>query len=100
VEVGEAGVDRGPFGGAAPVRLDRGEKLDGTLRPDGPLAQQPADDARGGRTEEEGSEEIVDDVVVVAGVEGEVPASAVGDGADHVEGGVAVEGRDLDGDGG
>ena len=76
-------------------------KLDRPARPDRPVAQQPADDPRarlGRRPEAERRQQVEHDVVVVAGVEGDVVAAGLGDGADHVERLVAVERGDLDRD--
>jgi hypothetical protein len=76
--------------------------LDGLLGPDAPVSEEATDDAAFDVTvadlEAEGGDEVGDDVVVVAGVEGDVVAAGLGDGADDVEGLVAVEGGHLDGD--
>ena len=78
------------------------EKLDRPASPDGPMAQQPSDDPSldlpAADREPVRSEQVEHDVVVVAGVEGDVVAPGFGDGPDDVEGPVAVERSDLDGD--
>src|SRR5262245_36158329 len=77
------------------------EKLHRFASPDGPVAEETADDAalygfavgvKGKR-----SEQIQNNVVVVAGVEGDV-ATGFGDGADDVEGLIAIEGSNFYGD--
>lgn len=75
------------------------EEEDGAARPDGPLAEEAAGHAEADAVELEGGEEVVEDVVVVTGVEGDVVgAAAGGEGADDIKGVIAVEGGDLDGD--
>ena len=79
-----------------------GEEVYGAFGPDGPVAEEAADDSAddgpaAGEFDAVRSEEVQDDVVVVAGVEGDVGPAGVGDGADDVEGLVAVEGGNLDG---
>ena len=78
------------------------QQLDRPLRPTRPLTQQPADDpqphlAASGR-DAELRQQIEQDVIVVAGVERDVPgAPGFGHGADDLEGLVTVERRNLDG---
>lgn len=79
--------------------LDAGEDFDGLLGPDGPLAEEAADDAEGSAFDLERSDEVVDDVVVVAGVEGDlVGAAGGGDAAEDIDGLIAIEGGHFDGD--
>ena len=85
-------------------RLALAEQRHGASRPHRPVSEQPADDPALDRPpadgEPEGRHQVGDDGVVVAGVERDVVAAGVDDGADHVEGLIAVERRDLDGDDG
>ncbi len=62
------------------------------------MAEETADDAAFGGADPIWGDEVGDDGVVVAGVEGDVVPAGVDDGADHVERLVAVERGDLDGD--
>ena len=62
------------------------------------MAEQSADDAAFLARESIRREEIGHDVVVVARVESDVVAAGFKDRADDVEGAVAVERRDFDGD--
>src|SRR5215210_7226279 len=62
--------------------------------PHGPVAEESADDSAA----EIWGDQVDDDAVVVAGVEGDVGAPGFNDGADDVEGLIAVEGGDFDGD--
>lgn len=99
-----AGVERRGMGGDGEFVLE----AHGGMGPHAPVAEKAADDAAGDGAavmrEREGGEQVGDDGVVVAGVEGDVVAADFGDGADDVDGLVAVEGGDLDsndlGDGG
>ena len=76
------------------------ELLHRSLRPDGPVAEEAADDAAfdGGAIHDEAirREKVEEDVVVVAGVEGDVVAAGFGDCANHIDGLVAAEGGDFD----
>src|SRR5690348_1656960 len=76
-------------------------QLDSTLRPDGPVAEQAADDPPLDLTpidlESVGRYQVGDDAVVVTCKESNVVAAGFGDGPNHVECTVAVEGRNLDG---
>ena len=77
------------------------EQLDGAARPHRPLAEQPAHDARRALAvaeRREGREQVEHDLVVVAGVERDVRAARIRDGAQHVERLIAIERRDLDRD--
>ena len=78
------------------------KELHGGAGPDGPLAEESADDAAfdgpAARVEPKGSEEVGYDVVVVAGVKGDIVAAGFDEGADDVDGLVAIEGGDFDGD--
>ena len=78
------------------------QQLDGLPGPHGPVSQQAADDAAldraSRRCESERGHEVRDDGIVVAGVQRDVVATGVDDGADDVERLVAIERRDLDGD--
>src|SRR5215472_17033393 len=69
--------------------------------PDSPMTEKAADDAafdeEAVRPENKGSEQIHYDVVVVTGIQGDV-AAGFGDSAYDIEGLVAVERRDFDGD--
>ncbi len=90
-------VGRGVGEAAALMKCNR------LLSPDGPVAEEAAGDAEFNRSaraggDAEGSQEIGHDGVIVAGVESDVVAPGLGDGAEDVEGLVAVEGSDLDGD--
>ena len=84
-------------------RMGAVEQLNGPLDPDAPVAEQPAPDAHRDRLapthEPVRRDEVEQDVVVVAGVEGHAFLGAgLDDAAQNVEGTVAVEGRDLDRD--
>ena len=83
-------------------RLTLVEQRDRTARPHRPVAEQAADDPALDRhavaREPERRHQIAHDGVVVAGVERDVVAARVDDGADDVERLIAVERRDLDGD--
>src|SRR5438034_3780069 len=74
------------------------EQLDRLFSPDGPMSEQPADDAPVFAGKMMRGEQIHHDVVVVAGVEGDVVAPGVGNGANHVDRLVAIERRHLDRD--
>src|SRR6185312_4169964 len=76
------------------------EELDGAPRPDAPMAEQAAGDPeldrRAVAREAERGQEIEHDAVVIAGIERDALLGArLDDAAHHVEGAVAVEGRDL-----
>jgi hypothetical protein len=93
---GEQGAGEGGLPGGA---LALGEEFDGAAGPNGPLAQEAADDAALDHAvvgfEAKGGEEIGDDVVIVAGVEGNIIAAGFGDGADYVDGLIAIEGSNF-----
>ncbi len=76
------------------------EKFNGFASPDGPMAEEAADDAALDLFAVDGknvrSEQVHYDVVVVAGVERNV-AAGFGDGAHDVESLVTIEGSDFDG---
>lgn len=78
------------------------EEFDGAASPNGPMAEEAANDAALDsfpiRLKGEGREEIEDDVVVVAGVKSDVFAAGFGNGADDIECLVPIERRDFDGD--
>ena len=76
---------------------------DGFFSPDRPVTEEPARDAElngatVGSGEAEGREKVSDDGVIVSGVERDVVTAGLGDRTNDVEGLVAVEGSDLDGD--
>jgi hypothetical protein len=106
IEKGGVGVGQGsvavepggvePWASASAFHL--GEEADGGVGPHTPLAEEAAVDVTGAASKGEGCEEVGEDVVVVAGVESDVVAAGFKDGADDVEGAVAVEGCDFDGD--
>ena len=77
------------------------EQLDGAARPDGPVAKEAADDSTFDNfstdLKNEWREKIQDDVVVVAGVKGDVTAR-LGDGANYVERLITIKRSDFDGD--
>src|SRR5579884_2123807 len=77
------------------------QQLDRLPCPHRPLAEQPADDASldGPSTDGKaiGREQIENDVIVIAGVQGNILAAGLGDGTNNIEGLVAIERRDLDG---
>ena len=101
VGVGQGGVAVEPSGVEARTEagaFEVGEEADGSVGPDAPLAEEAAVDVARAPGEGERSEEVGEDVVVVAGVEGNVVAAGSEDGADDVECAVAVEGGDFDGD--
>ena len=111
VEEGRVAVgdfNRAPqqFGGDRAAALNGAmtfaQEFHGLARPDRPVPQQPAHDAAldgaAAHVEAIRREQVEHDVVVVAGVERDVVAAGLGDGADDVERLVAVEGGDLDGD--
>ena len=79
-----------------------GVEFDGPLRPDRPMAEQAADKAPlncpASHVEAKGRQQIHDDIVIVACIERDVFAVRFGDGADDLDGLVAIEWRDLDGD--
>ena len=66
------------------------------------MTEQPAHDAAldslTAHFEAEWCDQVHDDVVVIAGVEGDIVAARFGDGAHHIQSLVSVEGSDLDGD--
>ena len=99
VGVRQSGVPLEPLGGEVASTaglLDLGEEFHGALRPDAPLAQQPPGNESSAAAEAKRREQIHDDVVVVAGIEGDILAAGRTDGANDVERLVAVERRDLD----
>ncbi len=101
VGVGQGGVAVEPSGVEARTEagaFEVGEEADGSVGPDAPLAEEAAVDVARAPGEGERSEEVGEDVVVVAGVEGNVVTAGSEDGADDVECAVAVEGGDFDGD--
>jgi len=101
VGVGQGGVAVEPSGVEARTEagaFEVGEEADGSVGPDAPLAEEAAVDVARASGEGERGEEVGEDVVVVAGVEGNVVAAGSEDGADDVECAVAVEGGDFDGD--
>src|SRR5258706_6115489 len=91
----ELGADRARL-------LAFGEELDGLSRPDGPVAEEAAGDAAfdpfAVHVEAKWSNEISDDVVIIAGVERDVVARRFGNGAHDIERLISVERGDLDGD--
>jgi hypothetical protein len=98
VGVGEFGISREPRGidlwlmlGGLEIAEEGGD----AFGPDAPLSEESAGHALGMGP---WGEEVADDVIVISGVEGDVAASAIGDGADGVGGLVAIEGSELDGD--
>src|SRR5215813_1319614 len=83
--------------------MDAVQQLDGALHPDAPVAEQPSLDADGVRHaldhDRERRNEVEDDVVVVAGIERDpVGCAGLDYASQDVEGAVAVERRNLDGD--
>ena len=78
------------------------EEFDRFPGPDGPMPKQTAHDAASDRlsllSERVRREQIQDDVVIVAGVKGDVVALGLDHGADHVQRLIAIERRDFDGD--
>lgn len=74
------------------------QQFDRALRPHGPMTEQTADNAAFFACKSIRREEIGHDVVVVAGVERDIITSGLDHGANDVDGLVAVERRDLDGD--
>lgn len=76
------------------------EKLDGGVGPDAPVAEQTADDVTGDVLffffEGERAQEVGDDGIIVAGVEGDVVATGVDHRADDLEGLVAIKRSDFD----
>ncbi len=87
-------------GVSANCRVTFVEKFDGFARPDGPVAEKAADDAAfdllAVDRKSVRSEEVKDDVVVIAGVERNV-AAGFGDGTDDVKSLITIEGSDFDG---
>src|SRR5258706_4047876 len=77
-------------------------KLDRAIRPHRPVTEQAPDDGSLDRlcpnTEAIRRQKIDYDGVVVARVERDIFAARFSDGADHIKGLVAVEGRDFNGD--
>jgi len=101
VGVGQGGVAVEPSGVEARTEagaFEVGKEADGSVGPDAPLAEEAAVDVARASGEGERGEEVGEDVVVVAGVEGNVVAAGSEDGADDVECAVAVERGNFDGD--
>src|SRR5712664_2946320 len=106
VAVGDAGIESEQIGGDA-VLVARGaahlELLDGVRGPHRPMAEQTAAEigTRGDAlvAQVERQREVEQDMVVIAGIERDaVERTGGGDTAQHVEGAVTIERRDLDGD--
>src|SRR5882724_5770985 len=106
VAVGDAGIESEQIGGhrvlvargAAPLEL-----LHGARGPYRPVAEQAATEIGTRRdalvAQVEWQCEVEQDMVVIAGIERDaVERTGGGDTAQHVEGAVAIERRDLDGD--
>lgn len=88
VGVGQGGVAVEPSGVEARTEagaFEVGKEADGSVGPDAPLAEEAAVDVARASGEGERGEEVGEDVVVVAGVEGNVVAAGSEDGADDVD---------------
>ena len=97
VGVGDLGGESERFRGGDIV-LCNGKVLDCGCGPDGPVAEQAADNADVLATEIEPGQQVKEDVVVIAGVESNfLGAPGLREGPDHVECVVTIERSDLDG---
>src|SRR5689334_21760972 len=100
VAIGDARIERQQLRVEGPT-LDALVKMHGAPRPYAPVPEQPAADANPHEVllppHIEGNGQVMHDVIVVAGVQGNPLLRACSDDTlDHVERRVAVEGRDLD----